>query len=121
MDKVPNTKRIIWGAKVDNNLTGMVRVMAVLTGVESPFLSGEEIKQIAQKREQERIEAHAEELESSEPAVRPKVEAPKPRPVTKVAPPKVEEKKEEKGSSMYIWIVLVVLILLGLLWYLKVI
>ncbi|MCZ7397921.1 MAG: cell division protein FtsZ, partial [Candidatus Methanoperedens sp.] len=40
MDKVSNTKRIIWGAKVDNNLTGSVRVMAVLTGVESPFISG---------------------------------------------------------------------------------
>ncbi|MDL5502745.1 MAG: cell division protein FtsZ, partial [Candidatus Methanoperedens sp.] len=40
MDKVPNTKRIIWGAKVDNSLTGKVRVMAVLTGVQSPFISG---------------------------------------------------------------------------------
>jgi cell division protein FtsZ len=40
MDKVPNTKRVIWGAKVDPTLTGAVRVMAVLTGVTSPFLSG---------------------------------------------------------------------------------
>ncbi len=38
MDKVPNTKRVIWGAKVDPNLTGAVRVMAVLTGVTCPFL-----------------------------------------------------------------------------------
>ncbi len=38
MDRVPNTKRVIWGAKVDPNLTGAVRVMAVLTGVSSPFL-----------------------------------------------------------------------------------
>ncbi|MDO8727539.1 MAG: cell division protein FtsZ [Candidatus Methanoperedens sp.] len=38
MDKVPNTKRVIWGAKVDQNLTGAVRVMAVLTGVTCPFI-----------------------------------------------------------------------------------
>jgi cell division protein FtsZ len=41
MDKVPNTKRVIWGAKVDTTLTGKVRVMSVLTGVTCPFLSGE--------------------------------------------------------------------------------
>jgi cell division protein FtsZ len=41
MDKVPNTKRIIWGAKVDDQLTGRVRVMAVLTGVKSPFMDGQ--------------------------------------------------------------------------------
>ncbi len=40
MDKVPNTKRVIWGAKVDDQLTGRVRVMAVLTGVKSPFMEG---------------------------------------------------------------------------------
>ncbi|MCZ7356748.1 MAG: cell division protein FtsZ [Candidatus Methanoperedens sp.] len=44
MDKVPNTKRVIWGAKVDSGLAGRVRVMAVLTGVTSPFLSGGEVK-----------------------------------------------------------------------------
>jgi cell division protein FtsZ len=38
MDKVPNTKRVIWGAKVDQTLTGAVRVMAVLTGVTCPFI-----------------------------------------------------------------------------------
>ena len=38
MDKVPKTKRVIWGAKVDQNLTGAVRVMAVLTGVTCPFI-----------------------------------------------------------------------------------
>lgn len=38
MEKVPDTKRVIWGAKVDDQLTGRVRVMAVLTGVKSPFL-----------------------------------------------------------------------------------
>src|SRR3990170_502047 len=43
MEKVSNTKRVIWGAKVDPNLTGAVRVMAVLTGVSCPFLG--EIKQ----------------------------------------------------------------------------
>jgi len=41
MDKVPNTKRVIWGAKVDDSLTGRVRVMSVLTGVKSPFMAGE--------------------------------------------------------------------------------
>ncbi|MBU3967022.1 MAG: cell division protein FtsZ [Euryarchaeota archaeon] len=41
MDRVPNTKRVIWGAKVDSNLTGRVRVMSVLTGVASPFMAGE--------------------------------------------------------------------------------
>src|SRR5659263_644124 len=40
MDKVPNTKRISWGEKVDNSLTGQVHVQAVLTGVEPPFISG---------------------------------------------------------------------------------
>jgi cell division protein FtsZ len=42
--KVPNTKRVIWGAKVDNTLTGVVRVMAVLTGVTCPFITGEKPK-----------------------------------------------------------------------------
>ncbi len=46
MDKVPNTKRVIWGAKVDPDLAGRVRVMAVLTGVTCPFISGE-VKQKA--------------------------------------------------------------------------
>ncbi|MCE8422721.1 MAG: cell division protein FtsZ [Candidatus Methanoperedens sp.] len=40
LEKIPNTKRIIWGAKVDPSLSGRVRVMAVLTGVTCPFLSG---------------------------------------------------------------------------------
>ncbi|TRZ89075.1 MAG: cell division protein FtsZ [Methanosarcinales archaeon] len=118
MDKVPNTKRIIWGAKVDNNLTGMVRVMAVLTGVESPFLSGEEMQRIAEKRaEEQRVEEQRVEEPAPEPIVRPRVEPPKPRPVVKVEPPK----EEEKSSSMYIWIILIILIVLGLLWYFKVI
>jgi len=113
MDKVPDTKRIIWGAKVDNNMTGMVRVMAVLTGVESSFLSGE---QVHSKKETP--------VEKPEPVVEPvkpkpepmpaKVETPRPKPVTKVEPPK----EEGKGSSMYIWIILIILIVLGLLWYL---
>ncbi|MDD5617445.1 MAG: hypothetical protein PHH85_14740, partial [Candidatus Methanoperedens sp.] len=41
MEKVPNTKRVIWGAKVDPGLAGRVRVMAVLTGVSCPFLGVE--------------------------------------------------------------------------------
>jgi len=34
----PNT-RIVWGAKVDPTMNGRARVMVVLTGVESTFLS----------------------------------------------------------------------------------
>ncbi len=107
MDKVPNTKRIIWGAKVDNSLTGKVRVMAVLTGVESPFIGGED------------RQAKKEEEPAPEPEpVRPRVEPPKPRPVVKIETPKQETKKEEKSSSSYIWIGLILLIILILLWYL---
>lgn len=40
MEKISDTKRIIWGAKVDTSLVETVRVMAVLTGVQSPFLEG---------------------------------------------------------------------------------
>lgn len=103
MDKVPNTKRIIWGAKVDDALTGKVRVMAVLTGVESPFVSGkakEEVKEV------------------EEPAPAPRPEPPKPRPAPKVEAPRPQPKVEEKkGSSAYIWIGIILLIILILLWY----
>lgn len=50
MNKVPNTKRVIWGAKIDQNLTGAVRVMAVLTGVTCPFIGD-----VAPKKEPARI------------------------------------------------------------------
>ncbi|SNQ60534.1 cell division protein FtsZ [Candidatus Methanoperedens nitratireducens] len=40
MDKVPKTKRVVWGARVDSSLTGRVRIMAVLTGVKSPLIEG---------------------------------------------------------------------------------
>ena len=101
MDKVPNTKRIIWGAKVDNNLTGKVRVMAVLTGVESPFVSGK-VKEVV--------------VEEPEPAPRP--EPPKPRPAPRVEAPKPQPKIEEKkGTSAYIWIAIILIIILILLWY----
>ncbi|MCZ7385805.1 MAG: cell division protein FtsZ, partial [Candidatus Methanoperedens sp.] len=102
MDKVPNTKRIIWGAKVDNNLTGKVRVMAVLTGVESPFVSGK---------------VKVEEVVVEEPKPEPKPEPPKPKPAPRVEPPKPQPKVEEKSSNTYIWIGIILLILLILLWY----
>lgn len=102
MDKVPNTKRIIWGAKVDNNLTGKVRVMAVLTGVESPFVSG--------KVKEEVVVEEA-------PKPEPKPEPPKPKPVPRVEPPKPQPKVEEKSSNTYIWIGVILLIILILLWY----
>jgi cell division protein FtsZ len=108
MDKVPNTKRIIWGAKVDTNLTGKVRVMAVLTGVESPFISGatrEKVKEVAQ------IEPPKPEPEQ------PKPEPPKPVPAPRiVAPRPVLKVEEEKSSSNYIWYALILLIILVLLW-----
>ena len=110
MDKVSNTKRIIWGAKVDNNLTGRVRVMAVLTGVESPFISGETV----QPRREEVVE------EPEPVIVRPKVEAPKPKPVTRIEPQKSETKpkkaEKEKESYAYVWYILILIIILGLLW-----
>ena len=42
VDKMPNPKRVIWGAKVDSSLTGSVRIMVVLTGIESPSLKASE-------------------------------------------------------------------------------
>jgi cell division protein FtsZ len=36
MSKVPNTKRVVWGARIDGTMTGRIRVMVVLAGVESP-------------------------------------------------------------------------------------
>lgn len=103
MDKVPNTKRIIWGAKVDDTLTGKVRVMAVLTGVESPFVAGK-VKEVVREVE--------------EPRPAPRVEAPKPRPAPRVEAPKPQPKVEEKkGVSSYVWIGIILLIILILLWY----
>ena len=106
MDKVPNTKRIIWGAKVDNSLTGKVRVMAVLTGVESPFISGsmEKVKEP--------------EPEPPKPP-EPKPEPPKPKPATpRIEAPRPQPKvEEEKGSSNYIWYAIILLIILILVWY----
>jgi cell division protein FtsZ len=104
MDKVPNTKRIIWGAKVDNNLTGKVRVMAVLTGVESPFVSGKVKEEVV-----------VEEAPKSEPEPIP--EPPKPKPAPRVEPPKPQTKVEEKSSNNYIWIGIILLIILILLWW----
>lgn len=104
MDKVPNTKRIIWGAKVDNNLTGKVRVMAVMTGVESPFISGA-VKETVKEPD-------------PEPIPEPKPEPPKPKPAPKIEAPKPQPKVvEEKGNSNYIWYALILLIILVLLWY----
>lgn len=110
MDKVPNTKRIIWGAKVDNNLTGKVRVMAVLTGVESPFITGavrEKVKEVAPP-----------EPPKPEPE-QPKPEPPKPAPAPRVVAPRpVPKVEEEKSNSNYIWYALILVIILVLLWYL---
>ncbi|HLB69639.1 MAG TPA: cell division protein FtsZ [Candidatus Methanoperedens sp.] len=34
---VPNTKRIIWGAKVDDNMTGRIRIIALFSSIGNPF------------------------------------------------------------------------------------
>jgi cell division protein FtsZ len=123
MDKVPNTKRIIWGAKVDNNLTGKVRVMAVLTGVESPFISG------AIKEKAVEVVAHVPQEQPKPSELQPKPELPKPE-LQKSEPPKLaptsrvvasrpaHKVEEESSSSNYVWYALILLIILVLLWYL---
>ncbi|MFZ3169813.1 MAG: cell division protein FtsZ [Candidatus Methanoperedens sp.] len=105
MDKVPNTKRIIWGAKVDNSLTGKVRVMAVLTGVQSPFISGSVEK--VKEPEPEPVREPETKPEPPKPKPAPRIEAPRPQ-------PKVEE---EKSSSNYVWYAIILLIILILIWY----
>ncbi len=108
MDKVPNTKRIIWGAKVDNSLTGKVRVMAVLTGVESPFVSGamEKVKEVEP------------EPPKPEPKSEPRQEPPKPKPTPKIETPRPHPKVEdEKSGNDYIWYAMILLIILVMLWY----
>jgi cell division protein FtsZ len=42
--KIPHTTNVAWGARIDESITGRVRVMAVLTGVESSFLGGKKFK-----------------------------------------------------------------------------
>jgi len=84
--KVPHTTNIAWGARVDETITGRVRVMAVLTGVESTFLAG--------KKGPEKVE-----VPKAPRIVPPKAEMKeekKPEPVKKpetVAEPPKEEKK----------------------------
>ncbi len=119
MDKVPNTKRIIWGAKVDNNLTGAVRVMAVLTGVESPFVSGAEPHRV--KAEEKVEETPVEEpAPAPEPVIeKPQVEKPRPKPVVRITPKPEVVKEEEKGSGAYIWIAIIIVIVAIVLWYLS--
>jgi cell division protein FtsZ len=34
---VPNTKKVIWGAKIDETMTGRIRVMALFASVGNPF------------------------------------------------------------------------------------
>ncbi len=42
VEKMPDTRHVIWGARVDSSLTGRVRIMAVLTGIKSPSLKANE-------------------------------------------------------------------------------
>ena len=34
---VPDTKRVIWGAKVDESMTGRLRIIALFSSVGNPF------------------------------------------------------------------------------------
>lgn len=113
MDKVPNTKRIIWGAKVDNNLTGKVRVMAVLTGVQSPFISGIAEEEVTMPEPEPVREPEPEPVREE-----PKVEPPKAKPVKITAPKPQMKVEEEKESRNYIWYAIILIIILILLWYL---
>ena len=38
----PPNARVIWGAKVNNEIEGRIRAMVVLAGVDSPFLQERE-------------------------------------------------------------------------------
>jgi cell division protein FtsZ len=119
MDKVPNTKRIIWGAKVDNNLTGKVRVMAVLTGVESPFISGtvqEKVKEVTRAELQKSGHAPDKPKPEQLKPEQPKLEQPKPVPRI-AAPGPIPKMEKETGSSNYLWYALILLIILVLLWF----
>jgi len=81
--KVPHTTNIAWGARVDEAITGKVRVMAVLTGIESVFL-GEK------KFEPEKIK-----VAKPPVTVTPKVEIKEEKkPEAILEPLKVEEKKK---------------------------
>jgi len=90
--KVPHTSSIAWGARVDETITGRVRVMAVLTGVESTFLAG---KKVPEKEEVPRVPKivtpKAEMKEEKKPEA---VAAPAKKPEPIAEPAKVEEKKK---------------------------
>ena len=90
--KVPHTTNIAWGARVDETITGRVRVMAVLTGVESTFLAG---KKIPEKEEVSRapkiVTPKAEIKEEKKPEV---VVEPVKKPEPVAEPAKVEVKKK---------------------------
>lgn len=114
MNKVPNTKRIIWGAKVDPNLTGKVRVMAVLTGVVSPFLSD-----MVQNNEVNEIqETYAEEKVVNEPPVTeaPPEEKPVEPAITIETPNMMQNQQDANSGSDYFFYGLVVFAIMVLLW-----
>jgi len=103
--KVPNTTNIAWGARVDESITGRVRVMAVLTGVESTILGGkrvpekEEVSRAprivptkAEMKEEKKPEVVVEPIKKTEPVAAP---AKKPEPVAE--PPKEEKKRRLFG------------------------
>jgi len=90
--KVPHTTNIAWGARVDPTLQSRVRVMAVLTGVESTSLAG---KKVPEKEEVPRVpkivtpKAEMKEEKKPEPVAEPVK-----KPEVVAEPAKVEEKKK---------------------------
>jgi len=96
-NKVPNTTKIAWGARVDETITGRVRVMAVLTGVESVFLAEKKVApekgQVAKVQETVTPREEVKEEKEPEAVAEPvKVEAKKSEAAPE--PAKVEERKK---------------------------
>ncbi|MAG50326.1 cell division protein FtsZ [archaeon] len=50
---------VIWGARIDENMTGKLRIMTIITGVNSPYILG---KTNAADKAQEKVENMGEEL-----------------------------------------------------------
>ena len=100
--KVPHTTNIAWGARVDETITGRVRVMAVLTGVESTFLTGKGVeREEARVVKMLKIVAHKAEIKEEkkpevviEPLIKPEtVGEPVRKPEVGAEPARVEKKK----------------------------
>jgi len=101
-EKVPHTTNIVWGAKVDPALQGRVRVMAVLTGVESTFMVGKKQMPEAIKEVPKPFLKVLEEISAREEV--PKVEE-------MVAEAPVRSKEEKKVLPLWLWIVMLLVLM----------